>query len=131
MCLCKRYYIRIFTCYFWSSPGQFVGSMFYIIFINDMFDSFKVARPFTFTDDTKLLFIIHNSSDYIRLQKDLDELSQWNSLWDLSLNPTKCHHIHYHFSSILHDIGVGMVGQLPYHHSTLPYHQKFQNPPFQ
>ena len=83
--------------------GSLLGPLFYIIFINDMFDSFKVARPFTFADDTKLLFIIHNSSDYIRLQEELDELSRWNSLWDLSLNPTKCHHIHYHFSSILHD----------------------------
>ena len=83
--------------------GSLLGPLFYIIFINDMFDSFKGARPFTFADDTKLLFIIHNSSDYIRLQEDLDELSRWNSLWDLSLNPTKCHHIHYHFSSTLHD----------------------------
>ena len=48
-------------------------------------------------------FTLHNSSDYIRLQEDLDELSRWNSLWDLSLYPTKCHDIHYHFSSTLHD----------------------------
>ena len=75
------------------SQGSLLGPLFYIIFINDMFDSIKVAKPFTYADDTKLLFVIHNSSEYIRLQEDLDELSQWNSLSDLSLNPTKCHHI--------------------------------------
>ena len=84
--------------------GSLLGPLFYIIFINDMFDSFQAARPFTFADDTKLLLTIHNSSDHNRLQKDLDELSQWNSLWNLSLNPSKCHHIHYHFSNTVHDI---------------------------
>ena len=35
--------------------GSLLGPLFYIIFINDMFDSIKVARPFTYADDTKLL----------------------------------------------------------------------------
>ena len=33
--------------------GSLLGPLFYIIFINDMFDSITVARPFTYADDTK------------------------------------------------------------------------------
>ena len=37
----------------------------------------------------------------VLLQEDLDEVSLWSALWDLSLNPDKSYHVHYHFSSIL------------------------------
>ena len=43
--------------------GSLLGPLFYIIFINDMFDSITVtvARPFTYADDTKLLMVMEDS----------------------------------------------------------------------
>ena len=41
--------------------GSLLGPLFYIVYINDMFDTLKVARPFTYVDDTKLLMVLHDS----------------------------------------------------------------------
>ena len=38
-----------------------LGPLFYIIFINNLFDSIAVARPFTYADNTKLLMVMENS----------------------------------------------------------------------
>ena len=63
-----------------------------------MFDTIKVARPFTYADDTKLLMVLHDSSDNVSLQDDLNHICVWSNQWDLLLNPTKSYHIHFHFS---------------------------------
>ena len=81
--------------------GSLLGPLFYIIFINDMFESITIARPFTYADDTKLLMVMEDSFNSVLLQEDLDEVSLWSTSWDLSLNPDKSYHVHYHFSSIL------------------------------
>ena len=78
-----------------------MGPLFYIIFINDMLDLITIARPFAYADDTKLLMVMENSFNSVLLQEDLDEVALWSPLWDLSLNPNKSYHVHYHFSSIL------------------------------
>ena len=47
--------------------------------------------------------VIRNCCDHASLQEDLNEVFAWSNLWDLSLNFTKCHHVHYHFSKLTHD----------------------------
>ena len=66
--------------------GSLLGPLFYIIYINDLFDSFKVARPFMYVDDTKVLMVIHNCCDHASLQEYFNEVFAWSNLWDLSLN---------------------------------------------
>ena len=83
--------------------GSLLGPLFYIIYINDLFHSIKVARPFSYADDTKLLMVIHDCCDYVSLQEDLNEVYEWSHLWDLTLNFNKCHHLHYHFSKSIQD----------------------------
>ena len=60
--------------------GSLPGPLFYIIFINDMFDSITVARPFTYADGTKLLMIMEDSFNSVLLQEDLDEVLLWSAL---------------------------------------------------
>ena len=60
--------------------GSLLGPLFYIIFINDMFDSITVARSFTYADDTKLLMVMENSFNSVLLQEDFDEVSLWSAL---------------------------------------------------
>ena len=67
--------------------GSLLGPLFYIIFINNMFDLITVARPFTYADDTKLLMVMEDFFKSVLLQEDHDEVSLWSALWDLSLNP--------------------------------------------
>ena len=81
--------------------GSLLGPLFYII--NNMFDTIKVARPFTYADDTKLLIALHDSFDNVSLQEDLNQVFLWSHQWDLLLNPAKCCHIHYNFSKSTSD----------------------------
>ena len=79
--------------------GSLLGPLFYIIYINDMFDTIKVASwRFTYADDTKLLMVLHDSFDNVSLQDDINHICVWSNQWDLLLNPTKSYHIHFHFS---------------------------------
>ena len=42
-----------------------------------------------FADDTKIYSVIRNFDDYLRLQKDLDQLLQWSRIWLLQFNVAK------------------------------------------
>ena len=42
-----------------------------------------------FADDTKIYSVIRNFDDYLRLQKDLDQLLQWSRIWLLQYNVAK------------------------------------------
>ena len=63
----------------------------------------KVARPFTYADNTKLLMVLHDSLDNFSLQEDLNQVFLWNNQWELLLNPAKCCHIHYNFNKSTSD----------------------------
>ena len=43
-----------------------------------------------FADNTKIYSVIRNFDDCLRLQKDLDQLSQWSRIWLLQFNAAKC-----------------------------------------
>ena len=44
--------------------------------------------------DILLYLTIHNSSDYVKLQEDLNNLERWESDWQMSFHPEKCEVIH-------------------------------------
>ena len=43
-----------------------------------------------FADDNKIYSVIKNSDNYLRLQQDLNQLSQWSTVWLLHFNAAKC-----------------------------------------
>ena len=77
---------------------QVPDNNFTILYINDIFDLLRVAKPFNFVDDTKFLMAVHIPEDHI-LQHDVYKLTTWNNSWHLLLNSSKCFHLHYHFSN--------------------------------
>ena len=69
--------------------GTVLGPLMFLIYINDI--SEQVSSPLhLFTDDCLLYRVIHNKADAQRLQLDLDCLTQWSEIWQMSFNVSKC-----------------------------------------
>ena len=70
--------------------GSVLGPVFFLIYINDLPEYVSNSTA----DDTLLYLTIHNSSDCIKLQEDLNNLERWESDWRMSFYPEKCEVIH-------------------------------------
>ena len=65
--------------------GSCIGPILFLIFINDLLDSFPDIKLAAYADDIKLYH-----SNPLLIQTALDRVSNWCNLWQLSLSPTKC-----------------------------------------
>ena len=74
--------------------GSVLGPVLFLIYINDLPEYVSNSTVRIFSDDTLLYLTIHNSSDCIKLQDDLNNLQKWESDWQMSLHPEKCEDIH-------------------------------------
>ena len=74
--------------------GSILGPLLFLIYINDLSNNCKFARPFLFADDTNLF---HHSKDPQNLQEelnyDLENISEWLKANRLSLNIKKTHYM--------------------------------------
>ena len=68
--------------------GSVLGSRLFLIYINDMPDALNHICKL-FADDSKLIGVIKNSNDTMRLQEDLDKLSNWVNEWRMKFNYDK------------------------------------------
>ena len=69
--------------------GSVLGPLLFLIYINDMPDALNHICKL-FADDSKLIGVIKNSNDTMRLQEDLDKLSNWVNEWRMKFNYDKC-----------------------------------------
>ena len=72
----------------------------FLIYINDI-ASYMTSTCRLFADDCIIYCSIESKNDCICLQNDLDHFSQWNNLWQMKVNITKCAVIHCSRSSTL------------------------------
>lgn len=72
-------------------PGSSLGPEMFSIFINDIVDVIKYAKPLLFADDVKLALIIRDHGDALRLQRDIDCVSEWCNVNRLYFNKDKCY----------------------------------------
>lgn len=72
-------------------PGSSLGPEMFTIFINDIVDVIKHAKPLLFADDIKLALIIQNHGDALRMQRDIDSVSEWCNVNRLHFNKDKCY----------------------------------------
>ena len=49
-----------------------------------------VSQVRLFADDTAIYLTLETEHDSDILQKDLDRLQAWESMWDMEFNPSKC-----------------------------------------
>ena len=76
------------------TQGSVLGPVLFLIYINGLPEYLSNSTVRLFADDTLLYLIIHNSSDCIKLQEDLNNLERWESDWQMSFHPEKCEVIH-------------------------------------
>jgi len=71
-----------------------LGPALFICFINDMPE---VVRSFIYlyADNSRIFREVNNEEDSRSLQRDLDQLVQWEGMWQLRLNVDKCKVMHF------------------------------------
>ena len=70
-----------------------LGPILFLAYINDLPEQVR-SRVRLFADETAMYLALDKQADSEILQKDLEILENWEKLWDMSFNPSKCQVIH-------------------------------------
>lgn len=70
--------------------------MLFLLFINDICDKLKYSNFLLYADDIKLFCKISSPLDQSKFQVDLDTITEWTKVNDLSLNVDKCSLLTFH-----------------------------------
>ena len=73
--------------------GSVLGPILFLTYINDLPEQVR-SRVWLFADDTAMYLALDKHADSEILQKDLEILENWEKLWDMSFNPSKCQVLH-------------------------------------
>ena len=69
--------------------GSILGSLLFLVYVNDIPDYITNSLLYLFADDTKCLKTISDLADSTKLQDDIDSLNHWSEKWSLLFNNTK------------------------------------------
>ena len=69
--------------------GSVLGPLLFLLYINDLPDT-VTSQVRLFADDTAIYLAVNSKQDCHTLQQDLDLLAQWENLWEMDFNPSKC-----------------------------------------
>ena len=72
--------------------GSVLGPILFLIYINDIDDAIDCVSTLIkkFADDTKIASIVDTEEQRKQLQEQLDALSRWAEIWQMSFNIDKC-----------------------------------------
>jgi len=73
--------------------GTVLSLLMFLFYINDITQGINSPLRL-FADDCLLYRVINSMEDTIRLQEDLNRLSEWADTWQLRFNITKCYTMH-------------------------------------
>ena len=73
--------------------GSVLGPVRFLAYNNDLTEQVK-SRVRLFADDTAMYLAISSTTEGQVLQTDLACLKQWEKMWDMQFNPSKCQVIH-------------------------------------
>ena len=66
-----------------------LGPILFLLYINDLPDHIH-SQVRLFADYTAMYLAVQGQEDSAALQNDLNKLQEWEQLWDMEFNPTKC-----------------------------------------
>ena len=69
--------------------GTVLGPLLFLAYFNDLPDSLKSSDAKLFADDSLLYHTVNGKRDNTPLQ-DLAALEEWERIWQMSFNPSKC-----------------------------------------
>lgn len=69
--------------------GSVLGPLLFLIYINDLPNNIS-SNIRLFADDCIIYRAINNDGDHLTLQTDLNLISDWCDVWQMSLNSSKC-----------------------------------------
>ena len=69
--------------------GSVLDPILFLVYINELPQDI-VSQVCLFADDTSIYLTLEDNGDSDTLQWDLDRLQEWESKWDMELNPSKC-----------------------------------------
>ena len=105
--------------------GLVLGSILFLIFINDLSDNIKSSVRL-FADDCVLYRNFHSLQDCLLWQEYLYSLALWEADWQMKFNVAKCHYMrvtwYYLHKQIHHDaapanLGKRSVSKLSWHNN--------------
>lgn len=70
--------------------GSLLGSLLFLLFVNNLPDRYSFSNVACFADDTKIYKLIDSVDDSKALQSDLDSLMDWSTSTFLQFNQQKC-----------------------------------------
>lgn len=70
--------------------GSILGPLLFTLYVNDIPSCIKHSKCLMYADDLKIYRPVCTVRDCLLLQKDIDCLSEWCSVWKLDLNVAKC-----------------------------------------
>ena len=73
--------------------GSVLGPVLFVCFINDMPEAVR-SVIYLYADDIQIFREVNSEEDTIALQRDLDQLVQWEHMWQLRFNVDKCKVMH-------------------------------------
>ena len=70
--------------------GTVLGPLCFLLYINDMGNNIS-SNLKLFADETLLYGLVHNASDALHLQRDVDSLVTWAQEWQMNFHSSKCY----------------------------------------
>ena len=114
--------------------GTVLGPLCFLLYINDLPEVVEASSICMFADDAKLFCPVRSNHNCEDLQRDLDRVLRWSSIWQLPLNLNKCSAMHLGLNNACHhyfaddimikqtvserDLGVQIDNQLKFHEHT-------------
>ena len=84
--------------------GTVLGPLCFLLYINDMGNNIS-SNLNLLADETLLYGLVHNASDALHLQRDVDRIVTWAQEWQMNFRSSKCYVLPiYRIKKLLHNI---------------------------
>ena len=84
--------------------GSILGSLLFLLYINDLSKASSILSPIMFADDTNLFYSHHIKTIFTTVNNELKNIHEWFKANKLSLNNTKTKYSFFHTSQRKNDI---------------------------